>query len=160
MQISYLADRPELASGLIPGLLEHWRPIVPEQTWASRQQVFQSHMNRDALPIAWVAHDGDHVLGTAALRVRDLDGRDELTPWLGGVFVLRPFRRRGIAAALCAVVEAKARALGFARLHLFRPDQERLYARLGWRPLERLSWRGFESVLMIKDLPTSHPGLP
>lgn len=32
MQISYLADSPDAATALIPGLLEHWRHITPEQT--------------------------------------------------------------------------------------------------------------------------------
>ena len=57
-------------------------------------------MNRDQLPIAWVAHANGQLLGTAALRVHDLEGREDLTPWLGGVFVASHFRRRGISAAL------------------------------------------------------------
>ena len=66
-------------------------------------------MNRDQLPIAWVAHANGQLLGTAALRVHDLEGREDLTPWLGGVFVGSQFRRRGIGAALCATVEEAAR---------------------------------------------------
>jgi GNAT superfamily N-acetyltransferase len=53
-------------------------------------------MNRDELPIAWVAHANGQLLGTAALRVHDLEGREDLTPWLGGVFVDSEFRGRGI----------------------------------------------------------------
>lgn len=53
-------------------------------------------MNRDALPIAWIAHANGQLLGTAALRVHDLEGREDLTPWLGGVFVGTHFRRQGI----------------------------------------------------------------
>jgi GNAT superfamily N-acetyltransferase len=66
---------------------------------------------------------------------------------------VRPeFRRRGIASALCSVVADKARALGFTRFFLFTPDQDRLYARLGWQPLERVPWHGIDAVLMAKDL--------
>ena len=65
-------------------------------------------MNRDELPIAWVAHANGQLFGTAALRVHDLEGREDLTPWLGGVFVGSHFRRRGIGAALCATVKDEA----------------------------------------------------
>src|SRR6185295_145371 len=67
MRISYLADRPELAAQLIPGLLEHWSYVFPDQTAAERAAKFNAHLNRDKLPIAWVAHDGDLALGTATL---------------------------------------------------------------------------------------------
>ena len=117
MRISYLADQPALAAPLIPGLLEQWRHVLPEQTAETRAAKFRAHMNRDNLPIAWVAHEGSSVFGTAALRAVDVEGREDLTPWLAGVYVLPQFRRRGIASALCEVVEAKARALRMTDLH-------------------------------------------
>jgi len=73
-------------------------------------------MNRDELPIAWIAHSNGQLLGTAALRVHDLEGREDLTPWLGGVFVDSHFRRQGIGAALCATVEDEARSRGWTLL--------------------------------------------
>ena len=113
---------------------------------------FRAHMNRDALPVAWLAHEDGRALGTAALRVSDLPGREALSPWLGGVYVAPPFRGRGIASALCRVVEERASALGHERLYLFTLDQQRLYARLGWRPLEQASWRGRTADVMWKPL--------
>ena len=150
MQISYLADRPELAQQLIPGLLQHWSYIFPEQTAADRAAKFAAHLNFNELPIAWVAHDGDTALGTAALRRFDLEGREDLSPWLGGVFVLRSHRRRGIASALCQVVEAKAHAQGVSRLYLFTHGQEALYERLGWAPHERIMWHTHQCSIMSK----------
>lgn len=152
VQISYLADRPGVGTALIPALLEHWKPWFPEDTWMARQRRLEQHLNRDALPIAWVAHIDDEPVGTAALRAADLPGHEHLTPWLGGVFVHRPFRRRGVGSALCGVVEDKARALGFERLYLFTPDQQALYARLGWGTVTRVEWRGRPCDLMVKTL--------
>jgi GNAT superfamily N-acetyltransferase len=152
VQISYLADRPDLGTALVPALLEHWKPFFPEDTWVARQRRLEQHMNREVLPIGWVAHIGDEAVGTAALRATDLHGHEHLTPWLGGVFVRRPFRRRSIASSLCGVVEDKARALGFDRLYLFTIDQQALYARLGWSPIERVEFRGLGCELMVKPL--------
>jgi GNAT superfamily N-acetyltransferase len=151
IEISYLADVADLASQLIPGLLEHWRPLVPEDTAEARRQRFRAHMNRDVLPIAWLAHEGGRALGTAALRASDLPGREDLSPWLGGVYVEPPFRGRGIASSLCRTVEERAAALGYRRLYLFTLDQRSLYERLGWRTLERAEWRGRAADVMAKD---------
>lgn len=152
MEISYLADRPELAAGLIPELLAHWRHIAPEETVATRADRFRTHANRDKLPIAWLAHEGGQVRGTASLRSSDLPGHEHLSPWLGGVFVSARYRRVGVGSALCRVVEEKARVLKFPRLFLFTSDQQTLYARLGWVHQERVQWRGLECDLMVKEL--------
>lgn len=150
MQISYLADHPEFIPVLAPGIVEHWRFVMPEETLESRVIKLQKHMSRDALPIAFVAHDDGQVFGTAALRVHDLEDRRDLTPWLGGVFVRPEYRRQGIASALCRAVEAKAWSLGFQRLYLFTPDQQDMYARRGWQKFDRTVWRGLESDIMSK----------
>lgn len=135
---------------LAPAVVEHWRRVLPEETLESRTAKFRSHMNKNTLPIAWVAHCDGEVFGTAALRVHDLEGREDLTPWLGGVFVRPEYRRRGIASALCCLVEEKAWSLGFEALYLFTPDQQPLYARLGWRQWEQAIWHGLSSDIMVK----------
>lgn len=152
IRISYLAERPELAAGLIPGLLDHWRPIFPDQTYADREAKFRAHLNRDRLPIAWVAHEDDTVLGTAALRVHDLESRTDLTPWLAGVYVLPQYRRRGIASALCRTVASAAAAMGYQRIYLFTLDQVPLYTGLGWVSYASDAWHGRRCEIMVKNL--------
>ncbi|MGH8583542.1 MAG: hypothetical protein ACREWG_12315, partial [Gammaproteobacteria bacterium] len=56
MHISYLADHPEFIMTLVRWSLEQWRFVLPEDTAATRTAKFQSHLNRDVLPVAWVAH--------------------------------------------------------------------------------------------------------
>ena len=150
MHISYLKDRPELATQLIPGLLAHWRYVFPDDTYEAPIGRFQRQLNYDSLPIAWVAHDGDTALGTASLRITDLDGREDLGPWLGGVYTEPSYRGRGVASRLCRVVEKKAAHLGIERLYLFTHGQESLYDRLGWSHLEPTIWHGHRCSIMWK----------
>lgn len=153
MEISYLADHPEFIETLAPWLVAHWRPIVAQETLESRITKFQTHLNRDVLPIAWVAHTGSQVFGTAALRVHDLPGREDLTPWLGGVYVAPQFRGRGIGAALCAAVEKKATTLfETPLLYLFTLDKQAWYRGLGWRMFDPCSWGGHNGDIMVKAL--------
>ncbi len=109
-------------------------------------------MNRNKLPIAWVAHENGQPLGTAALRVHDLEGRQDLTPWLGGVFVGSQFRRRGIGGALCSTVEDAAQSRGIQTLYLFTLDKQAWYSRLGWTLLEPCVWQHRNADIMVKQL--------
>ena len=109
-------------------------------------------MNRDQLPIAWVAHANGELLGTAALRVHDLEGREDLTPWLGGVFVGSQFRRQGVGAALCATVEEAARLRGIQTLYLFTLDKQAWYSRQGWTALDPSVWHEPTGDIMSKSL--------
>jgi len=151
MVIDYLSQHPEFVAPLAPEIAAHWGKILPEETVTSRTAKLEAHLNRDVLPIAWVAHADGVVLGTAALRRYDLEGREDLSPWLGGVFVREAFRGRGIAAALCEEAEAKAWSLGIEKLYLFTIDHQALYTRLGWKNFERATWRGIESTIMFKS---------
>src|ERR1041385_4998794 len=99
-QISYLIEYPQYIPKLAQWLFEEWSAILGEKTLETRIGKLNAHMNRDQLPIAWIAHADGELLGTAALRVHDLEGREDLTPWLGGVYVGKQFRRRGIGQAL------------------------------------------------------------
>jgi len=142
MLIDYFPDHPEFIPILAPAIVAHYESMDPEENLARRIEKLRSHMNKDELPIAWVAHSEGEPLGMAALRVHDLEGREDLTPWLAGVFVLPEHRRRGVASSLCRIVEEKAWMLGVETLYLFTTDQQSLYSRLGWRFLDKAAWRG------------------
>ena len=154
VRISYLIEHPEYIPQLAQWLWEHWGPILGEKTPEARIKKLKAHLNRDKLPIAWVAHANGQLLGTAALRVHDLKGRDDLTPWLGGVFVGSHFRRRGVGAALCATVEDAARLQGIEALYLFTLDKQAWFSRLGWTVLGLCIWQQRSGEIMSKQVPT------
>ena len=71
VRISYLIEHPEYIPLLAQWLFEQWHSILGERTPDARIKKLQAHMNRDKLPIAWVAHANGQLLGTAALRVHE-----------------------------------------------------------------------------------------
>jgi len=152
MRISYLADHPEFIPPLARGRFEHFREFLPEMTMDDHIQRLQTHLHRDELPIAWVAHSGNEPYGMAALRVHDLDGREDLTPWLAAVYVLPQFRRRGVGEALCRAVEQKASEMGVRTLYLFTLDKQKWYAQFGWNQLESCTWQDQPAAIMAKSL--------
>jgi GNAT superfamily N-acetyltransferase len=152
VRISYLVEHPDYIPQLAQWLFEQWDSILGEKTPEARIKKLNAHMSRDQLPIAWVAHANGQLLGTAALRVHDLEERKDLTPWLGGVFVGSQFRRRGIGAALCATVEEAARSRGIQTLYLFTLDKQAWYLRLGWKLLGPCIWYQRPGDIMSKEL--------
>jgi predicted N-acetyltransferase YhbS len=108
------------------------------------------------LPRTFVALVDRQPVGCARLVAADHADRPELTPWLASVFVTPAWRRRGIAGALVARVQAAARGAGFPTLYLYTPDQERLYARYGFTTIGSVIYPddGRRSSLMA--WPTDH----
>src|SRR4030095_12846743 len=86
VQISYLIEHPEYIPQLAQWLFEKWGHILDEKNTETRMKKLKTHMNRDELPMTWVAHANGQLFGTAALRPYDHEGHEDLTPWLGGVF--------------------------------------------------------------------------
>lgn len=151
MKISLLADYPEAIHTLAPWLIDYWRPILPDDTLELRLQRLTTHLQRDRLPKAWVAHREREVLGTAALRICDLEGFQQYTPWLGGVFVGPAHRNQGVGTALCAAVESHAfEVLCVPALYLFTLDRQAWYRQQGWRDLQPCEWQGRSGTIMKK----------
>ena|SRR5215475_10246726 len=99
VRISHLIEHPEYVPQLAQWLFEQWDFILGKKNPETRIEKLTVQMNRDELPIAWVAHGNGQLFGTSALRVDGPEGREDLTPWLSRVIVGRYFRRRGIGAA-------------------------------------------------------------
>jgi GNAT superfamily N-acetyltransferase len=110
------------------------------------------YLSHGPLPIALIALWDGRPAGTACVNLDDMSTRLGLSPWLANLYVDPPFRRRGLGGALVRAAEDAARAAGHARLHLSTPDQERLYAGLGWRMIERCAYEGEDVTVMLREL--------
>ena len=102
----------------------------------------------------------DAVAGVAALKLHEMeDVFPDREHWLGGVVVRREYRGRGIGSALVREVERVAAGRGVELLHLQTEDLDGgLYARLGWEPRERLTYRSYEALVMTRRLqPAASP---
>jgi GNAT superfamily N-acetyltransferase len=110
---------------------------VPRDTW---------------LPRTFVLMQGETPIGTASIVEHDLDIRPELAPWLASLVVDRAARGQGHSRTLVKFVEDFARDKRVETLWLFTWSAEGLYAKLGWKPAERLDRNGREIVVMSKDL--------
>ncbi len=151
MNIAYLADHPHVAPVLAEWFYQEWAYLHPGRTQADVERAIAERANKDRIPLALVAFEGGELIGTVCLKVHEGD-RQDLTPWLAGLYVAKPWRGRGIGAALVAAIEKTARDLGKDRLYLYTPDAENFYARLEWQVRERTVYNGYPVVILQKEI--------
>ncbi|MBL7932354.1 MAG: GNAT family N-acetyltransferase [Bacteroidia bacterium] len=72
--------------------------------------------------------------------------------WLALVYTIPSERKKGYGAILCENIQERSKKMGLERLYLFTDTAEKLYKRLGWSELERLSLVGRNIVVMERDL--------
>jgi predicted N-acetyltransferase YhbS len=132
-------------------------PIVAEwihhEFWANKEGHSPTSMlarlrqgQRNALPIGYVAFDGEIPVGTVSLIECDLEERADLSPWLAALYVTPEARRAGVGESLVRRSIAGAAEVGFSFLYLYTsiPDY---YERLGG---ERISTTTNPSEYIIR----------
>ena len=150
--IDYLGNHPHLIEQLATWSWTEWRSIYEQrgQNFTDALKNYQERTNFDCLPLAFVAFAENELVGTISLKHQDLEIRPDITPWLGGLFVVPSWRRRGVASLLMRRAVEEAAKLNLPRLYLWTSSAEGLYLKLGWRPRERTEYHG--KIITIMEL--------
>lgn len=154
MQIELLADYsehiPELAKLWYEELSRHWNP---QATIEKATQLLINHINKEQLPLAFVAFCDNQPIGMACLR--DTDGiRPSDTPWLGSLVVHPNYRGSKVGETLINKVKNVAKSLGYPTLYLLAFDLTlpNWYTRLGWKFTGHDKLLGHPVTVMSIDL--------
>jgi GNAT superfamily N-acetyltransferase len=146
-----LRDRPELLTFVAKWAHEEfWSRIG--KTLEETQHLFTPASGPEWLPRTFVLLEGETPVGMASVVEHDLESRPQWSPWLASVVVDRAARGRGHSRTLVRFIEDFARGNGVETLWLFTWSAEPVYAKLGWRPVERLQHNGREVVVMNRNL--------
>ena len=103
-------------------------------------------------PQSFVLLAGDIPCGTASLVAADLEIRNDLGPWLAGVYVVPEARGQGCAQRLVTTVEDAARMSGYRSIFLYTNDAQALYEKLGWFAIEETMDARRPVTIMQRDL--------
>lgn len=152
MNITYLADHREVISTLAQWFYQEWAYLYPDRTLEDVRRLLSKRTNKEKIPLALIAMEEKELLGTVCLKVHDMDTRQDLTPWMAGLYVVTSRRRQGIGTMLVSAIEEKARELGVATLYLYTPESEAFYLQLGWKVKERTGYHGYPVSIMEKDI--------
>ena len=148
MKIDYLVNHSELIPTIAKWHNQEWGHIRPEKTVDWRIANLSEQTDPSTIPLTFVAFHESVPMGSASLVWHDMPERQDLSPWLAGVYVHAEFRNQGIGSTLVNRVVEKAKALNFPILYLFTFDKMNLYAHLGWKVIEQLNYLGHEITIM------------
>ncbi len=159
MNIAHLTDYPQYIPTLAAWHHAQWGHLNPGSTAASRAERLRQQLACAGIPTTLIAVEDNALLGSASLVENDLTTHPQLMPFLASVYVAPAYRHRGIASMLVQRIMDQAQQLGLPMLYLITPDQQQLYARLGWSVLEEVQYRGELVTLMAVNCATSANGL-
>jgi GNAT superfamily N-acetyltransferase len=142
LEIAYLADHPEFVPLLAAWFYDEWGGGWPSATLEGFIKRLEGRLNRDQPPITYLGFYDQEPVGTAALKIREMETHPQFEYWLGSVYVREDYRRQGIASALIQAVIDQSRVLGIDRLYLYTRQKEPLYAKFGWKVIETPKHRG------------------
>jgi GNAT superfamily N-acetyltransferase len=134
-------------------LFEEWGHRRAGNSYEGTCQRLAAAAAKDGLPMYLVATEGETVVGCGALKIREMEIYPEREHWLGSVYVKSGWRGQAIASRLVEAVMAVCPRFDVSVLSLQteRPDGG-LYAKLGWRPVERVWFHGKEVMVMERHL--------
>ncbi len=150
--VEHLAQHRDAVPLLAGWAQQQWGHLAPEITLEQRTAFFARRVTPGQIPEMLVAVANGRVVGMASIVTNDLSSRPDLTPWMAAVYVMPEQRGRGIGSLLVQAILAEARWLELPRLYLITPDKMAFYARLGWREMEKVEYRGELVTVMFCDL--------
>ena len=151
MHIELLADHPTLVDVIARWHYNEWSKLRSDRTYKDWSERIAKRTRRDGIPTTFVAFDGSAPIGTSMLVEHDMETRRDLTPWLGGVYVVPEHRNRGVGSALVTHATRCAGEFGVAMLYLHTEAAgaaHLLYNRLGWEVVANETYEGIGVVIM------------
>lgn len=73
-------------------------------------------------------------------------------PWVALLFTDQEYRNKGYGAQMLKAIEKVALEQGYSKIYLFTSTAEQLYLKEGWEPMERVTYRLSDNVVMRKHL--------
>ncbi len=148
-----LSERKEFLPQLANWYFTEWGYEVPNRTLDVEEKDLRESLENDELPIIIIATDQETLLGAGQIKRQEMSIYPAKEYWIGGIFVGKENRGKGIAQQIIKQLLGIAKAKKMDTLYLQTEALDGgLYARLGWKGIERVNYHGTEVLVMEKDL--------
>jgi GNAT superfamily N-acetyltransferase len=149
MRIEYLYDHQDYIGDIGKTLFKEWSHLVPGMTEEAVAYSISRRINIGKIPFALVAmDDGRNWIGTISIKEKDLDSRNDLTPWLAAFYVKPDYRNSGVGKELLEAALGEARVIGIKVLYLYTEKASGYYLKKGWEIVEEKNENGNPIVVM------------
>lgn len=152
----YLADKPELLPTLADWFYDEWGRNNARMSPERMRSVLEEFLNTDKIPLTIITMRNSEPIGSATLKIQEMETHRQYLYWLGGVYVHPQYRRQGVGSRLVNYTAAKAKSLEVEELYLYTRSHEGFYARLGWQVIERPLYHERSATIMKRNLSVNH----
>ena len=128
-----LASKLEYADVVVDWLYDEWgdKGYKNRNFWDSW---VRSSLSKDDIPQTYIVFQNSELVGTFSLWRCDLQSRQDLYPWLGGIYVKKTMRGKGIGLKIQHYAVQTLKKLGYRKAYLFT-DMNGYYEKTGWNYL-------------------------
>lgn len=131
--IENLYDYPEYIDTVVNWLYSEWG----DNNYSFWNSWVRSSVHKNGVPMTFILFVDDTIAGTYSLWNCDIQSRQDLSPWFGGLFVDLPFRGKDFNGKRLGAIMQKhafkqAVDLGIESLYLFTEKSPKYYIENGW----------------------------
>ena len=131
MEIYNLADKPLYIQKVVDVLFKEWGNHTTHINRNYWESWVKSSLSKTDVPQTLIGLENDTLVATASLWRCDLQSRQDLFPWFGGLWVKPECRMQGIGTQMQTVAIEKLRAIGYRAVYLFT-ELDGYYEKNGW----------------------------
>ncbi len=130
MKLYSIREHPEYIPAMLESLENHWPTCMP---WIKKhmEKVLRT---RGPLPAAYLAVEGERVVGGYTLAIQEILGRGKKGLWIPTLYVDPAFRGRHLSPRLLDHARRQGWELGFARIYL-ASEHSNYYEKFGFHTI-------------------------
>lgn len=131
MYVYNLADKPEYFDTVVDLLFNEWGTHEGKGNRVYWESWIRSSLSKTDVPQTYVAIENEVLLATFSLWRCDLQSRQDLFPWFGGLYVNPQYRHTGIGKMMQSQALSILKQLGYKEVYLFS-ELSGYYESTGW----------------------------
>lgn len=155
MNISLLPNNPLFFKQVAQWYMDEWGEASTDFSLAYFESILASSMHCTLLPKFLIAQSDDEIIGVLQLKLTEHKDYPEFEHWIGGVYVSKEKRGKGVAKALILGAIKQAKIFNFPTLYLqCEAHNDGLYHQLGFKSLIKTTHYGTPTTIMKMELAT------
>ncbi len=153
MNIELLADNLLAVDKVAEWYFDEWSSSSSLSVLDTIRLNVSKSTSRTSAPMIVLAKENDEVVGAAELKLHEMDVYPEYEFWLGGVYVDKKFRSKGVGSLLVSEVISRSKKAGVNNLYLQTEDfSGGLYGKHGFKPLTKTNYNGRNVLVMVANI--------
>ena len=137
MELLNLADNLEYFEPVVNWLFDEWGQKGIHDNRVFWESWVKSSLSKEDIPQTYIALEKDELIATFSLWRCDLQSRQDVFPWFGGLVVSKEHRGKGIGKQMQIEAMKILSELGYSEIHLFT-EITGYYEQTGWEFIEEI----------------------